>query len=407
VTEGAKAAKAERLTVTEATMSEAHALEKPVPPQPAEPELRATPLNALHRELGAKLVPFAGYEMPLQYAAGIVKEHLHVRAAAGFFDVSHMGQARLTAPSFEAAAAALESLAPADILGLKPGQIRYTQLLNDEGGIIDDLMAARDADGAGISLVVNASRKEVDFAHIAARLPAGITLEPRPDLALIALQGPKAASVLSRFFPGVESLGFMTSGAFRLGPHAVGVSRSGYTGEDGFEISVAANDAEALARGLLAEPEVLPVGLGARDTLRLEAGLCLYGQDMDETTSPIEAGLAFSIGKRRRKEGGFPGADRVLRELAQGPARLRVGLRLEGRAAARTHMRIADGAGNTLGEVTSGAFTPSAAASVAMGYAPPDLGQLGAQLAIEIRGALVPARVSPTPFVPHRYFRQG
>jgi aminomethyltransferase len=386
-------------------MSETKALEKPDIETAA---LRCvTPLNALHRELGAKLVPFAGYEMPLQYAAGIVKEHLHVRAAAGFFDVSHMGQARLNAPSFEAAAAALESLTPADILGLKPGQIRYTQLLNDEGGIIDDLMAARDADGAGISLVVNASRKEIDFAHITARLPAGVTLEPQPRLALIALQGPKAASVLSKLVPGVESLGFMRGGAFGAGAHTVGVSRSGYTGEDGFEISVEANHAEALARQILGAPDVLPIGLGARDTLRLEAGLPLYGQDIDETTSPIEAGLAFSIGKRRRKEGGFPGADRILRELADGPARLRVGLRLEGRAAARTHMRIADAAGATVGEVTSGAFTPSSTASIAMGYAPTALGQLGAQLAIEIRGALAPARVVPMPFVPHRYFRQG
>jgi aminomethyltransferase len=365
-----------------------------------------TPLNALHRELGAKLVPFAGYEMPLQYAAGIVKEHLHVRAAAGFFDVSHMGQARLEAPSFEAAAAALEALTPADILGLKPGRIRYTQLLNESGGVIDDLMAARDAGGHGLTLVVNASRKEIDFAHIAGRLPAGVRLEPRPGLALLALQGPKAASVLSRLIPGVASLGFMTGGVFRFGSYDAGVSRSGYTGEDGFEISVEAGRAEALARQILAEPEALPIGLGARDTLRLEAGLPLYGQDMDETTSPVEAGLAFSVAKRRRKEGGFPGADRVLAELAARPARLRVGLRLEGRAAARTHMRIADAAGNTLGEVTSGAFTPSAAASIAMGYVPPDFGQPGARLHIEIRGALAPARVDSMPFVPHRYFRQ-
>ncbi len=385
-------------------MSETDALEKHVS---AELQLRATPLNTLHRELGAKLTPFAGYEMPLQYAAGIVKEHLHVRTAAGLFDVSHMGQARLSAPSFEAAAAALEALTPADIIGLKPGQIRYTQLLSDAGGIIDDLMAARDADGARISLVVNASRKEIDFAHIAARLPAGVTLEPQPGLALLALQGPKAASVLSKLIPGVELLGFMTSGAFCFGDYALGVSRSGYTGEDGFEISVEARHAEAFARQILSAPDVLPIGLGARDTLRLEAGLPLYGQDMDEATSPVEAGLAFSIGKRRRREGAFPGADRVLRELAEGPARLRVGLRLEGRAAARTHMRIADAAGNTVGEVTSGAFTPSAAASIALGYVPPDLSRLGAQLAIEIRGSPAPARVSPTPFVPHRYFRQG
>jgi aminomethyltransferase len=245
-------------------MSEPDAVEKPAPPDKGEPQLRATPLNAVHRELGAKLVPFAGYEMPLQYAAGIVKEHLHVRAAAGFFDVSHMGQARLAATSFEAAATALEALAPADILGLKPGQIRYTQLLNGEGGIIDDLMAARDPNGRGLSLVVNASRKEIDFARIAAHLPSSVTLEPRPNLALIALQGPKSTSVLSRLIPGVEALGFMTNGAYRWGACTVGVSRSGYTGEDGFEISVEAGNAEALARQLLKEPEVLPIGAEAR-----------------------------------------------------------------------------------------------------------------------------------------------
>lgn len=388
-------------------MSDAEALQKPVPPHAAESPLRSTPLNALHRELGAKLVPFAGYEMPLQYSAGIVKEHLHVRAAAGLFDVSHMGQARLSAPSFEAAASALEALAPADILGLKPGQIRYAQLLNEGGGIIDDFMAARDPGGDGLFLVVNASRKETDFAHIAQRLPAGIGLEWQPGLALLALQGPKAARVLSKLIPGVETLGFMTSGAFNIGSHRAVVSRSGYTGEDGFEISLEAGRAEEFARQILAEPEVLPIGLGARDTLRLEAGLCLYGQDMDEATSPVEAALAFSIAKRRRVEGGFPGAARVLRELSEGPSRIRVGLRLEGRAAARTHMRIADPAGKNIGEVTSGAFTPSAAASIAMGYVPAALSQPGTKLAAEIRSALVPARVASMPFVPHRYFRQG
>ncbi len=303
------------------------------------PALRATPLHALHRELGGKLVPFAGYEMPVQYAAGIVKEHLHVRSAAGLFDVSHMGQARLEGPSFEAIASALEALVPGDIAGLKPGAMRYTQLLNAEGGMIDDLMVSRAPAGSEIGIVVNASRKEIDFAHIRRLLPDGINLIEEPDRALLALQGPKAATVLSRKFPGVEDLGFLKSAAFRSGIIAAVVSRSGYTGEDGFEISVASADAEPLARHLLAAPEVLPIGLGARDSLRLEAGLCLYGQDMGEDTSPIEAGLVFSISKRRRSQGGFPGADRIQRELASEPSRLRVGLIVEGRAAARTGTR--------------------------------------------------------------------
>ena len=381
-------------------MSEAEAPIKPLPPGAG---LRVTPLFALHRELGAKLVPFAGYEMPLQYANGIVKEHTHVRSAAGFFDVSHMGQARLTAPDFGAAAAALERLVPGDIAGLKPGRLRYTQLLNESGGIIDDLMVTRDADGVGVSLVVNASRKEIDFAHIAGWLPSSMRLDPEPNRALIALQGPQAAAVLSRIVPGVEALGFMTGAVF--GP--VSVSRSGYTGEDGFEISVAADGAEALARRILSEPEVLPIGLGARDTLRLEAGLPLYGQDMDETASPVEAGLTFSIGKRRRSEGGFLGADRVLRELSEGPKRIRVGLKLEGRAAARHGMRILDPAGNPVGEITSGAFTPTAAASIATGYVHTGLSKPGTRLAVEIRSAAVPGEVTSMPFVPHRYVRKA
>ncbi len=367
--------------------------------------LRLTPLNGLHRELGAKLVPFARYEMPLQYAPGIVKEHNHVRAAAGLFDVSHMGQARLHGADFETVAAALEALVPADLLGLKPGRMRYTQLLNDAGGMIDDLMVTRDLEGPGLSLVVNASRKEIDFARISALLPAGVKLTPAPDRALLALQGPKAAAALSRVIPGVETLGFMAGGVFQVNFGPVFVSRSGYTGEDGFEISVAASFAESLARRLLAEPEVLPAGLGARDSLRLEAGLCLYGQDMDEATSPVEAGLSFSIGKRRRVRGGFPGAERVLHELAGEPRRVRAGLKLEGRAAARTHMRVADAAGNAIGEVTSGAFTPTAAASIAMAYVPPGHANPGTPIAVEIRGALLPARIVAMPFVPHNYAR--
>ncbi len=373
---------------------------------PAGATLRLTPLNALHRELGAKLVPFAGYEMPLQYAAGIVKEHNHVRTGAGLFDVSHMGQARLSGPSFETAATALEALVPAEICGLKPGRIRYTQLLNAAGGVIDDVMVTRDEDGPGLSLIVNASRKEIDFARIAALMPANVHLAPQADRALLALQGPKAVEVISRLIPGAVKLAFMTSAVFHVNSGAVHVSRSGYTGEDGFEISVHAASAESLARSILAAPEVLPIGLGARDTLRLEAGLPLYGQDMDEATSPVEAGLSFSIGKRRRAQGGFPGAERVLRELSEGAARLRVGLELEGRAAARTGMKVADAAGNAIGQVTSGAFTPTAVASIAMAYVPPGFAEPGTQIAVEIRGALQPGRVVTMPFVPHRYARQ-
>jgi aminomethyltransferase len=258
-----------------------------------------------------------------------------------------------------------------------------------------------------ISLVVNASRKEIDFAHIAEHLPSGMRLEPEPDRGLFALQGPQAAAMLSRLIGGAGALGFMKCGVFQTEWGPLVVSRSGYTGEDGFEISVEASAAKALARQILAQPEVLPVGLGARDTLRLEAGLPLYGQDLDEAASPVEAGLAFSIGRRRRAHGGFAGAKRVLRELAEGPERLRVGLKLEGRAAARHGMTILDAQGEPAGEITSGAFTPSAAASIAMGYVPSALSKTGTRLAVSIRRALVPAQVVNLPFIPHRYVRKG
>ncbi len=369
-------------------------------------KLRKTPLYELHRELGARFVPFAGYEMPLQYGAGIVKEHTHVRGAAGLFDVSHMGQAHIEAPSFEIAAAALEKLVPGDILGLKPGRMRYTQLLNRHGGILDDLMATRDASGEGLSIVVNASRKDFDFDFIRASLPAGVTLTPRPNDALLALQGPKAAEALARLLPDVSSLAFLEARPFPLGSQTLAVSRSGYTGEDGFEIALSGESAEAFARQVLSQPEVLPAGLGARDTLRLEAGLPLYAQDMDETTSPVEAALAFSIGKRRRLQGCFPGAARIQKELQQGPDRLRAGLRLDGRAAARSGMDVLDEAGSRIGKVTSGAFTPTAAASIAMAYVPQAFGKPGTQLAVDIRGTPVPAKAVQMPFVPHRYFRQ-
>lgn len=370
------------------------------------PSLARTPLYALHCELGAKLVPFAGYEMPLQYAIGIVKEHLHVRASAGMFDVSHMGQARLEGRDFETVASALEQLVPGDILGLKPGRMRYTQLLNENGGIIDDLMVTRPAEDGALYLVVNASRKERDFKHLQERLGQAAKLVVEPDRALIALQGPKASSVLRRVMPRTETLGFLSSGRFSWGSSTVIVSRSGYTGEDGFELSIASHRAIELARALLGQPEVLPAGLGARDTLRLEAGLCLYGQDMDEETSPVEAGLSFSIGKRRRSQGGFPGAERIQQQLAHGPSRRRVGLKLTGRAAARTGTVITGPGGTPIGHVTSGAFTPTAAASIAMGYVPAELASSGTELAVVIRSTLLSARVVEMPFVPHRYFRQ-
>jgi aminomethyltransferase len=371
------------------------------------PPLRKTPLHALHRELGAKFCAFAGYDMPLHFGPGIVKEHCHVRAAAGLFDVSHMGQATLAGSSFETAASAFEALVPADIVGLKPGRVRYTQLLNEDGGIIDDLIAGRSADGRSVMLVVNASRKESDFKHIAAAVPPGVKLLPENEAALLALQGPKSAEVLSRLVPAVDKLAFMTSGEFQVFSVPLKVSRSGYTGEDGFEISISAGAAERFARRLLAEPEVLPAGLGARDTLRLEAGLCLYGQDMDETTSPVEAALTFSIDRKRLAKGGFPGAKRLARELAEGPVRIRAGLKLDGRAAARPGMTVALLTGEPVGTVTSGTFTPTANAAIAMAYLRLDLATPGTRLAVEIRGSPALGTTVAFPFVAHRYARQN
>ena len=358
--------------------------------------LRRTPLHALHVELGARLVPFAGYEMPVQYQ-GIIAEHTHARTKAVLFDVSHMGQARLPIE----ASAALERLVVADLAGLQAGKVRYSVLTNAEGGVIDDLMIVQC--GSYLWLIVNASRKEVDFAHIAAHLPAGQALTPQPDLALLALQGPAAADVLKRFAPAAKLMLFMTSETLRIGDVKCAVCRSGYTGEDGFEISVPADQAEALARMLLDEPEVMPAGLGARDTLRLEAGLCLYGHEIDETTTPIEAGLAWTIQRRRREEGGFLGDKTILRQLAEGPARRRVGIRFEGRAAARTDAPIVDSGGRTIGTITSGSFSPTLQAAIAMGYVSTESSQPGTPVAALVRGKPVPGEVVPLPFVPHRY----
>mgnify|MGYP001098091308 CR=1 FL=1 len=371
--------------------------------------LLETPLAGLHRELGARMVPFAGYAMPVQYPKGILTEHNWTRESAGLFDVSHMGQAYLVGPDHATTARALEALTPGEFQALAPGRIRYTLLTTPEGGIIDDLMVTRSADpneDGTLYLVVNAGRKAIDYAHIAANLPEGVTLEPADDLALVALQGPKAAEVMARHCPEAAGMGFMTAARFAVDGIDCHLSRSGYTGEDGFEISVRSADAEALVRALLAEPEVEPVGLGARDSLRLEAGLCLYGHDIDEATSPVEADLGFALAKRRRAEGGFPGAGRILGELASGPARLRVGIKPEGRAPAREGTEIRDAAGTTIGIVTSGGFGPTAGGPVAMGYVAADHAAPGTPVTLVVRGKDLAASVVAMPFVPHRYFRK-
>jgi aminomethyltransferase len=372
--------------------------------------LQRTPLHELHVSLGARMVPFAGYEMPVQYPLGILKEHLATRAGAGLFDVSHMGQAFLIGPDHETTAAALEALVPADIVNLKPGQQRYSQLLNDSGGIVDDLMVTRSGspeDDGTLMLVVNASRKEVDYAHIAARLPDDVRLEPQPERALLALQGPAAKDVLAKLSDFAGGLKFMSAASGKVGGLDCHVSRSGYTGEDGFEISVAASKVEKLARLLLAQEGVQPVGLGARDSLRLEAGLCLYGHDIDETTSPVEAGLAWSIQKRRREQGGFPGFDRIKSELANGPKRRRVGIKPDGRAPAREGTEILALPGDRLGTVTSGGFGPTVNAPIAMGYVPAGRAEPGTPVNLMVRGKALSASVVPLPFVPHRYARKS
>jgi aminomethyltransferase len=372
--------------------------------------LQRTPLYAQHVALGAKMVPFAGYAMPVQYPLGILKEHLHTREQAGLFDVSHMGQAFLIGPDHAATAAALEALVPADILDLKPGQQRYTQLLTDAGGIIDDMMVTRsmsEDDDGRLFLIVNASRKDVDYAHIAARLPKNVRLEPAPDRALLAVQGPAAAQILASRCPQASRLSFMTATSARIGEFDCHISRSGYTGEDGFEISVPAANAERLWQVLLRASELRPIGLGARDSLRLEAGLCLYGHDIDETTSPIEAGLAWSIQKRRRSAGGFPGAKRIQDELAHGPKRRRVGIRPDGRAPAREGTEVLSPQGERVGIVTSGGFGPSVNGPIAMGYVHSAYAQVGTPVSLMVRGKALSAAVAPLPFVPHRYARKS
>ncbi len=362
--------------------------------------LKRTPLHSLHLALGAKMVPFAGYEMPVHYPTGILQEHLHTRAQAGLFDVSHMGQVRLAGAD---PVRALETLVPGDLLALAPLRMRYTLLLNEEGGILDDLMATRLEDG--LFLVVNAARKEADLACLGDQIASPATVELLEDRALLALQGPAAASVLSRLCAHIAPLGFMTAVETVVDGRKCLITRSGYTGEDGFEISLSTADAPAVAEMLLAQPEVWPIGLGARDSLRLEAGLCLYGHDIDETTTPIEAGLAWTIGKRRRAEGGFPGAPIVLRQLAEGASRRRIGIRPDGRAPAREDTPIVDSAGDRIGRVTSGGFGPSVGGPIAMGYVDRTHAAEGTPLALLLRGVGRPARVVRLPFVATRYYR--
>ena len=370
--------------------------------------LRHTPLHGLHLELGGKMVPFAGYEMPVQYSEGILKEHLHTRAQAGLFDVSHMGQRFLVGPNDMATAGALENVAPGDFRSLGRGRIRYSLLLNERGGIVDDFMATRSADAGDdgkFFLVLNAGRKAVDDAFLRERLPAGVTLEDASERALLALQGPAAEAVLARHCARVTESSFMSAFSGDIAGAPCFISRSGYTGEDGFEISVPSSEAEPVARALLAENEVLPIGLGARDSLRLEAGLCLYGHDIDEDTSPIEAGLSWVIGKRRKMERDFPAAERIMEELLSGPRRKRVGIRPDGKAPAREGAEIMSADGVPIGKITSGGFGPSAGAPIAMGYVNSEFAEDGNALALMVRGTPRPARISPMPFVPHRYKR--
>ena len=387
-------------------------IENALPDDPTPKPLKSTPLDAWHRRLGARMVGFAGYAMPVQYdlsgdlatrcRGGVMAEHLHCRSQAALFDVSHMGQAMLTGSH---AAAALEHLVPGDIVGLKPGRQRYSLFTNEAGGILDDLMVAN-VGGEKLFLVVNASRKDDDFTHLATNLPNAVQLAPMDDRALLALQGPAAATVLARLAPDAAILPFMGVGAIDVGGIPCLVSRSGYTGEDGFEISLPADRTEAFADLLLTQPEVAPSGLGARDSLRLEAGLCLYGNDIDELTSPVEAGLTWVIGKRRREKWDFPGAA-VIRDQLQANTftRVRVGIRPEGRAPARALVDIVADDGTEAGVITSGGFSPTLNAPIAMGYVRRGLATDGTSLSVMIRGKPLPATVAPLPFVPHRYVR--
>jgi len=362
--------------------------------------LAVLPLDAWHRARGARMVPFAGYAMPVQYE-GVIAEHVWTRTSAGLFDVSHMGQLQVAGPN---PAAAMERLLPGDIIGLRPGRVRYSLLLTKEGGIVDDLMVTNTGDH--LYVVVNGATKWDDLVYLREHLPPATEIRHLQDHALLALQGPKAADALERLVAGVSGLTFMQAGHFEFHGRTIGVSRSGYTGEDGFEISILADQADALADALCAQDEVKPIGLGARDSLRLEAGLPLYGHDLDTETTPVMADLQFAIQKRRRAEGGFAGDMRILAELENGPAQKRVGLNVEGRQPVREGALILDSEGSEVGRVTSGTFSPSLQRPIAMGYVATPLAQQGTALKLEQRGKLFDAIVTPMPFVPHRYHRK-
>lgn len=377
-----------------------------------EAQLKRTALYDAHVALGAKMVPFAGYEMPVQYPSGLMTEHRHTRAAAGLFDVSHMGIAYLRADdgSHETVAAALEQVVPGEIKNLAPGRQRYTQLLNTDGGIIDDLMVARSADpdhDGWLYLVVNASRKANDYPVIKAALPDGVSLMPSDDFALLALQGPQAEAVLASHDARVEAMPFMSAGVAKVAGLDIHLTRSGYTGEDGFELPVPVGMVAGVWQALLDDERVLPIGLGARDSLRLEAGLCLYGNDIDETTSPVEAGLTWSIGKRRRAEGGFPGAQRIQREIADGPSRKRIGLIGETRAPMRagTSLYASEVGGEPIGSITSGAFGPTVEAAISLGYVRSEYAALETPVFAEVRGRRLAAKVAKLPFIAPGYKR--
>jgi len=367
-------------------------------------ELLKTPLHALHVELGGRMVPFAGYQMPVQYPLGILKEHLHTRDQASLFDVSHMGQVRLKGAN---AAAALERIVPVDILGLGQMHQRYALFTNEQGGILDDLMVTNL--GQELFMVVNAACKKQDIEHMRRQIGGDCEIEVMDDHALLALQGPAAAEVLSRFALETSKLVFMTGSHVKLSGATCFVTRSGYTGEDGFEISVPADHAERLARELLAQPEVQPAGLGARDSLRLEAGLCLYGHDIDTTTSPVEASLVWALSKSRRADGerpgGYIGAEPILRQLDEGVARRRVGILPAGRAPVREGTELVNGEGRPVGSVTSGGFGPSVGGPVAMGYVETQFGKIGSELYALVRNKQLPVSVAKMPFVPQRYYR--
>ncbi len=366
--------------------------------------LSRTPLYDLHVELGARMVPFAGYEMPVQYPTGVLKEHAHTRANAGLFDVSHMGQVRLSGPD---AAAALESLVPVDIVDLPVGMQRYALFTDEKGGILDDLMASNGGDH--LFVVVNAACKQQDVAHLKKHIGERCKVEELSDRALLALQGPLAGEVMARLAPESAKMIFMNTAKVTLVGVECFISRSGYTGEDGFEISVPNDKAEELARLLLTQPEVAPIGLGARDSLRLEAGLCLYGHDMDTGTTPVEASLGWALSKARRADGarpgGYPGADIIMRQLADGVARKRVGLMVKDRMPVREGAELVDAEGRIVGKVTSGGFGPTVGGPIAMGYVEMQQSKLGTSLQAIVRGKPVPVEVAKTPFTPQRYYR--